>query len=58
MGLNNLTPEPVTIADRLFQELRRAILEGELPPGKKSANRNWLTNIMSVVAHCARRLAN
>lgn len=35
MGLNNLTPEPVTIADRLFQELRRAILEGELPPGKK-----------------------
>jgi DNA-binding GntR family transcriptional regulator len=31
----NMTPEPVTIADRLFLELRRAILEGEIPPGKK-----------------------
>lgn len=27
--------EPVTIADRLFLDLRRAILEGELPAGKK-----------------------
>ena len=27
--------EPVTIADRLFQDLRCAILEGELPAGKK-----------------------
>lgn len=30
----NMTPEPVTIADRLFLELRRAILEGEIPPAK------------------------
>ncbi len=27
--------EPVTIADKLFLDLRRAILEGELPAGKK-----------------------
>ncbi len=27
--------EPVTIADKLFIDLRRAILEGELPAGKK-----------------------
>ncbi|HPY39499.1 MAG TPA: GntR family transcriptional regulator [Thiolinea sp.] len=27
--------EPVTIADRLFLDLRRSILEGELPAGKK-----------------------
>lgn len=27
--------EPVTIADRLFLELRKAILEGDLPAGKK-----------------------
>lgn len=31
----NLTQEPVTIADRLFQDLRRAILEGDMPAGKK-----------------------
>ncbi len=27
--------EPVTIADKLFLDLRRAILEGEIPAGKK-----------------------
>lgn len=29
------SPEPITIADRLFLDLRRAILEGEMPAGKK-----------------------
>ncbi|MEZ5478236.1 MAG: GntR family transcriptional regulator [Thiolinea sp.] len=29
------TQEPVTIADRLFLDLRRAILEGDMPAGKK-----------------------
>ena len=31
----NQAQEPVTIADRLFQDLRRAILEGKIPAGKK-----------------------
>ncbi|MGB0848773.1 MAG: GntR family transcriptional regulator [Thiolinea sp.] len=31
----SLAQEPVTIADRLFLDLRRAILEGEMPAGKK-----------------------
>ena len=31
----NLNQEPVTIADRLFQDLRQAILEGQIPAGKK-----------------------
>lgn len=29
------TQEPVTIADRMFQDLRRSILEGGMPAGKK-----------------------
>ena len=29
------TQEPVTIADKLFLDLRRAILAGEIPAGKK-----------------------
>lgn len=27
--------DPVTLADKLFLDLRRAILEGEIPAGKK-----------------------
>ncbi len=39
--------EPVTIADRLFLDLRRAILQGEMPAGKKISEPE-LANIYGV----------
>jgi len=56
------TYEPVTIADRLFLDLRRAILEGELSAGKKisepelanlyGVSRGSLREAISKLEHC------
>ena len=57
MALDNPTlQKAVTTADKVFDAMLHAIVNGKIAAGSKSVSLNWLNNMKSAVQHFVKHL--